>query len=161
MESCLAASTGWYVGLALGLVVVFVAALIVIVIVTLAQLIAHKAEQAVGGVEAVRAQTDSESGALRREAFQDGESLFLTEQRRRGLGLLRERSHRVHEHHEVGPARCRLGHGRVGNGQGVERAREQRDGGGDGAGLRHDDQPRAVRVAELLEQGFPAHQHLR
>jgi hypothetical protein len=65
MESCLAASTGWYVGLALGLVVVFVAALIVIVIVTLAQLIAHKAEQAVGGVEAVRAQTAELSGIAR------------------------------------------------------------------------------------------------
>jgi hypothetical protein len=65
MESLLAASTGWYVGVAIGLVVVFVAALIVIVIVTLAQLIAHKAEQAVEGVEAVRAQTAELGGIAR------------------------------------------------------------------------------------------------
>jgi len=65
MAVSIAASTGWYVGLALGLVVVFVAALIVIVIVTLAQHIAHQARTAVKGVDVVRAQTDELSGITR------------------------------------------------------------------------------------------------
>jgi hypothetical protein len=65
MAVFIAASTGWYVGLALGLVVVFVAALIVIVIVALAQQIAHQARTAVKGVDAVRVQTDELSGIAR------------------------------------------------------------------------------------------------
>ena len=53
-----AASTGWWVGLALGIVVILVAAAIVITIVTLARRIAAQASGAVEGVEVVRAQTD-------------------------------------------------------------------------------------------------------
>jgi hypothetical protein len=51
------ASTGWYVGLALGVVVVLVAAAIVIAIVMLALRIANQARTAVDGVEKVRDQT--------------------------------------------------------------------------------------------------------
>ena len=54
----IAASTGWYVGLALGVVVVLVAAAIVITIVLLANRIAGQARTAVQGVETVREQTD-------------------------------------------------------------------------------------------------------
>lgn len=53
----IAASTGWYVGLALGVVVVLVAAAIVITIVLLAQRIAGQARTSVQGVETVREQT--------------------------------------------------------------------------------------------------------
>jgi hypothetical protein len=56
------ASTGWAIGLALGIVVVIVAAAIVITIVALANRIAKQARTAVGGVEQVRAQTDALSG---------------------------------------------------------------------------------------------------
>jgi hypothetical protein len=62
MTSVLAASSGWTVGLVLGIVVVLVAAAIVITIVTLAQRIAAQARGAVEGVEVVRAQTDALSG---------------------------------------------------------------------------------------------------
>jgi hypothetical protein len=54
--------TGWYVGMALGIVVIAVAAAIVITIVVLAQRIAKQARTAVEGVEVVRAQTDALSG---------------------------------------------------------------------------------------------------
>jgi uncharacterized membrane protein len=57
METALAASTGWTVGIALGVVVILIAAAIVITIVALAQRIAKQARSAVQGVEAVRAQT--------------------------------------------------------------------------------------------------------
>jgi uncharacterized membrane protein len=57
MQTALAASTGWTVGIALGVVVVLIAAAIVITIVALAQRIAKQARTAVQGVEAVRAQT--------------------------------------------------------------------------------------------------------
>ena len=58
METALlAASTGWTVGIALGVVVIGIAAAIVITIVALAQRIAKQAATAVQGVEAVRAQT--------------------------------------------------------------------------------------------------------
>jgi len=56
------ASTGWYVGLALGVVVVLVAAAIVITIVVLAQRIAKQAGSAVEGVEKVREQTTGLGG---------------------------------------------------------------------------------------------------
>jgi hypothetical protein len=59
------ASTGWYVGLALGIVVVLIAAAIVIVIVVLARRIAEQARTAVAGVDAVRAQTDELEGVGR------------------------------------------------------------------------------------------------
>jgi hypothetical protein len=62
MTSVLAASSGWTVGLVLGIVVVLVAAAIVITIVTLAQRIAAQARGAVEGVEVVRAQTDALGG---------------------------------------------------------------------------------------------------
>jgi hypothetical protein len=65
MAISLAASSGWYVGLALGLVVVFVAAVIVIAIVSLAQRIAQQAQSAVEGVDVVRAQTDELGGIAR------------------------------------------------------------------------------------------------
>jgi hypothetical protein len=61
----LAASSGWYVGMALGIVVILVAAVIVIAIVLLARRIAAQAQTAVGGVEAVRDQT-SELGGIAR-----------------------------------------------------------------------------------------------
>ena len=57
-----AASTGWWVGLALGVVVIAVAAAIVIAIVSLARRIAGQARGAVEGVEVVRAQTDELAG---------------------------------------------------------------------------------------------------
>ena len=56
------ASTGWAIGLVLGIVVVIVAAAIVITIVALANRIAKQARGAVAGVEQVRAQTDALSG---------------------------------------------------------------------------------------------------
>ena len=54
--------TGWQVGIALGVVVILVAALIVITIVRLAARIAKQAETAVGAVEVLRNQTDSLAG---------------------------------------------------------------------------------------------------
>lgn len=53
----IASSTGWQVGLALGIVVIGVAAAIVITIVLLARRIARQARAAVQGVEVVLAQT--------------------------------------------------------------------------------------------------------
>jgi ABC-type transport system involved in multi-copper enzyme maturation permease subunit len=53
----IAASTGWTVGLVLGIVVVAVAAAIVITIVVLARRIAAQARTAVQGLEVVRDQT--------------------------------------------------------------------------------------------------------
>jgi hypothetical protein len=61
----LAASSGWYVGFALGIVVVLVAAAIVIAIVLLARRIAGQARTAVAGVEQVRAQTSELAGIAR------------------------------------------------------------------------------------------------
>jgi uncharacterized membrane protein len=51
------ASTGWGIGLVLGIIVVIVAAAIVITIVALAQKIAKQARAAVDGVDKVREQT--------------------------------------------------------------------------------------------------------
>ena len=59
------ASTGWYIGLAVGIVVVAVAAAIVITIVMLAARIAKQARTAVDGVEKVRQQTESLSAIAR------------------------------------------------------------------------------------------------
>ena len=58
----LGASSGWTIGLVLGVVVVLVAAVIVITIVALAQRIAGQARAAVQGVEVVRSQTDALEG---------------------------------------------------------------------------------------------------
>jgi len=57
METALAASTGWTVGIVLGVVVILIAAAIVITIVALARRFAKQAATAVPGVDAVRAQT--------------------------------------------------------------------------------------------------------
>jgi hypothetical protein len=65
MPALTSASTGWYVGLVLGVVVIAVAAAIVITIVRLAQRIAAQARTAVGGVEVVRTQTDALGGVAR------------------------------------------------------------------------------------------------
>jgi hypothetical protein len=61
----LAASTGWYVGLVLGIIVVLVVATIVIVILGLALRIAGQAETAVKGVQKVQAQTTELQGIAR------------------------------------------------------------------------------------------------
>jgi len=61
----IAASTGWHVGLILGIVAVVVVAAIVIVIVALALRIAAQAATAVAGVDKVRAQTDELDGVAR------------------------------------------------------------------------------------------------
>ena len=65
MTSLLAASSGWTIGLILGVVVILVAAAIVITIVRLAQQIATQARTAVGGVDKVREQTDGLPGIAR------------------------------------------------------------------------------------------------
>jgi len=62
MGSVIGASTGWWIGLVLGIVVIAVAAVIVIAIVMLARRIAGQARGAVDGVEVVRAQTDELAG---------------------------------------------------------------------------------------------------
>jgi uncharacterized membrane protein len=59
------ASTGWHVGLALGIVVVLVAAAIVIVVVLLAMRIARQAKAAEQAVEVVRRQTAELGGVAR------------------------------------------------------------------------------------------------
>jgi hypothetical protein len=65
MPVVIGASTGWAVGLVLGVVVVLVAAAIVITIVVLARRIAAQARTAVDGVEQVRRQTEALSGIAR------------------------------------------------------------------------------------------------
>jgi hypothetical protein len=60
-----ASSTGWQIGIALGVVVIAVAAVIVIVIVLLALRIARQARTAVQAVEVVRRQTDELPGIAR------------------------------------------------------------------------------------------------
>jgi uncharacterized membrane protein len=57
--------TGWRVGIALGVVVILVAAAIVITIVQLARRIDRQAETAVGAVDVVRKQTDALAGIER------------------------------------------------------------------------------------------------
>jgi hypothetical protein len=65
MASVIGASTGWWIGLVLGIVVIAVAAAIVITVVLLARRIAEQARGAVEGVEVVRAQTDELAGIAR------------------------------------------------------------------------------------------------
>ncbi len=62
MPTVIGASTGWGIGLVLGVVVVIVAAAIVITIVLLARRIAGQAGGAVAGVERVREQTNALDG---------------------------------------------------------------------------------------------------
>ena len=57
--------TGWQVGIALGVVVILVAAAIVITIVQLARRIENQAETAVGAVDVLRKQTDALAGIER------------------------------------------------------------------------------------------------
>jgi uncharacterized membrane protein len=59
------ASAGWPIGLALGIVVILVAAAIVITIVGLAMRIAKQAQTAEGAVEVVRQQTAELGGIAR------------------------------------------------------------------------------------------------
>ena len=61
----IASSTGWTIGIVLGVVVIAVAAAIVITIVALAQRIAGQARGAVDGVEVVRRQTAALEGIAR------------------------------------------------------------------------------------------------
>jgi hypothetical protein len=65
LPTVIGASTGWYIGLVLGVVVVAVAAAIVITIVMLAARIAKQAQTAVEGVEKVREQTAELDGVAR------------------------------------------------------------------------------------------------
>jgi hypothetical protein len=65
VNTVIGASTGWWVGLVLGIVVIAVAAVIVIAIVNLARRISAQARGAVEGVEVVRAQTDELAGIAR------------------------------------------------------------------------------------------------
>jgi uncharacterized membrane protein len=65
MEKGVTRLTGWQVGLALGVVVVLVAAAIVIAIVQLAARIAKQAATAEQAVETVRAQTEELGGIAR------------------------------------------------------------------------------------------------
>jgi hypothetical protein len=60
-----ASSSGWQIGLVIGIVVIAVAALIVIAIVLLARRIAEQARTAEQAVEVVRAQTAELSGIAR------------------------------------------------------------------------------------------------
>jgi hypothetical protein len=61
----LASATAWQIGIALGIVVILVAAAIVIAIVLLAQRIARQAKTAEDAVEVVRRQTDELAGIER------------------------------------------------------------------------------------------------
>jgi hypothetical protein len=65
MPDVIGASTGWYVGLVLGVVVIAVAAVIVVTIVMLARRIAAQARTSVEGVDVVRAQTEELGGVAR------------------------------------------------------------------------------------------------
>jgi hypothetical protein len=65
MPTVIGASTGWWIGLTLGIVVIAAAAAIVIAIVLLARRIAEQARGAVEGVEVVKAQTDELAGVAR------------------------------------------------------------------------------------------------
>ncbi len=65
MPFWIGASTGWGIGLVLGVIVVLVAAAIVITIVALAARIAKQAHTALDGVERVRVQTDALDGVGR------------------------------------------------------------------------------------------------
>jgi hypothetical protein len=65
LPTVIGASTGWAIGLVLGVIVTLVAAAIVITIVMLANRIAKQARTAVEGVEKVRAQTTELAGIAR------------------------------------------------------------------------------------------------
>jgi uncharacterized membrane protein len=65
MPDVLGASAAWPVGIALGVVVILVAAAIVVTIVALATRIAGQARGSVAGVDRIRAQTDELGGIAR------------------------------------------------------------------------------------------------
>jgi hypothetical protein len=58
-------TTGWYIGIALGVVVVVVAVIIVVTILALAARVSGQARTAVDAVDTVKAQTDGLSGVAR------------------------------------------------------------------------------------------------
>ena len=60
-----ASTSGWTIGIVLGVVVIAVAAVIVITIVALSRRIASQAETADGAVKVVKSQTDGLSGISR------------------------------------------------------------------------------------------------
>ena len=60
------ALAGWRIGLLLGIIVIAIAAVIVITVVSLALRIAKQARTAVGGVDVVRAQTETRDGGVGR-----------------------------------------------------------------------------------------------
>ena len=62
MPAVIASTTAWLVGIAVGIAVIAVAAVIVITIVLLARRIANQARTAVKAVEVVRRQTDELAG---------------------------------------------------------------------------------------------------
>ena len=64
--TAIGALAGWRIGLVLGIVVILIAAAILITVVSLALRIAKQAETAVGGVDVVRAQTDTLDGGVGR-----------------------------------------------------------------------------------------------
>ena len=66
MPGVIGATTGWSVGLVLGVVVIAVAAAIVTTIVMLARRIAAQARTSVEGVDVVRAQTEALDGGIGR-----------------------------------------------------------------------------------------------
>jgi hypothetical protein len=63
--TALADLAGWKIGIALGIVVILIAAVIVIAVVALARRIAAQASTAVAGVEKVKVQTDALAGVAR------------------------------------------------------------------------------------------------
>jgi hypothetical protein len=65
LSVAIGASTGWYVGLGLGVVTIAIAAAILTTIVVLARRIDSQAHTAVDGVDQVRVQTDALSGIAR------------------------------------------------------------------------------------------------
>jgi hypothetical protein len=65
MPTLIGASTGWGIGIVVGIAVVIVAAAIVITIVALATKIAGQARTAVDGVRTVRDQTEALDGVSR------------------------------------------------------------------------------------------------
>ena len=65
MPTLMGATTGWTVGIVLGIVVILIAAAIVITIVALARRIAGQARTAVDGVGVVKRQTDGLPGVAR------------------------------------------------------------------------------------------------
>ena len=88
MGGVIGASTGWWIGLVLGIVVIAVAAVIVITIVMLARRIAGQARGAVDGVEVVRAQTDELAGHRADQRLRGQDPAFGTRPAKGGGGQM-------------------------------------------------------------------------